>query len=85
MKKISIPGRALTLLALVLMCSATASLAQGKYHPLYHQRATLFEELPVKSTDIVFLGNSITHFGEWHELFNNPNIKNRGIDRKSVV
>jgi lysophospholipase L1-like esterase len=79
MKKKSIPGRALTLIALLLLFSTTASFAQSKYHPLYHQRATLFEELPVKSSDIVFLGNSITHFGEWHELFDNPNIKNRGI------
>lgn len=79
MKKILIPGWALTLLALIVMCSSTASFAQSKYHPLYHQRASLFEELPIKNTDIVFLGNSITHFGEWHELLNNPNIKNRGI------
>ncbi|PKP07702.1 MAG: sialate O-acetylesterase [Bacteroidetes bacterium HGW-Bacteroidetes-5] len=53
--------------------------AQGKYSTLYYQRATLFEELPVDKNDIIFLGNSITHFGEWHEIFNNPNIKNRGI------
>ncbi len=52
---------------------------QGKYTTLYYQRASLFEELPVDRNDIVFLGNSITHFGEWHEIFNNPNIKNRGI------
>lgn len=45
----------------------------------YHQRATLFDLLPVSSQDIVFLGNSITNGGEWHELFNDNRIKNRGI------
>ena len=46
---------------------------------LYGQRATLFELLPVDSTKIVFLGNSLTHGCEWHELLNNPNAINRGI------
>ena len=41
--------------------------------------ATLFEELPVTSSDIIFLGNSITNGGEWAELFDNPHVKNRGI------
>ena len=46
----------------------------------YHlQRATLFDELPIDADDIVFAGNSITDGGEWHELFQNPNVKNRGI------
>ena len=71
--------RAALLSASLILLSVNILSAQGKYHPLYHQRASLFEELPIKNTDIVFLGNSITHFGEWHELFDNPNIKNRGI------
>ena len=50
-----------------------------QYNQFYYQRATLFEKLPINSDDIVFLGNSITNGCEWHELFNNPNIKNRGI------
>jgi len=33
----------------------------------------------VDNNDIIFLGNSITDGGEWAELFNNPNVKNRGI------
>lgn len=45
----------------------------------WHQRASLFEMLPIHSSDIVFLGNSITDGGEFAELFNNPSIKNRGI------
>ena len=64
-------------LALSFSFSATAQ--NEKYTKLYHQRASLFEELPIKSSDIVFLGNSITHFCEWSELLNNRKIKNRGI------
>ncbi len=74
MKKLTI------FLIIILLLPAKSYLwGQGKYSTLYYQRATLFEELPVDKNDIIFLGNSITHFGEWHEIFNNPNIKNRGI------
>lgn len=52
---------------------------QRKYSTFYEQRATLFEELPITSKDIVFLGNSITNGGEWGELFHNARVKNRGI------
>lgn len=45
----------------------------------YHQKVSLYNVLPVYETDIVMLGNSITAGGEFAELFNNPNIKNRGI------
>ncbi|MDR1983650.1 MAG: GDSL-type esterase/lipase family protein [Prevotellaceae bacterium] len=44
-----------------------------------YQRRSLFEILPITPADIIFLGNSITDGCEWNELFNNPNIKNRGI------
>ena len=50
-----------------------------KYSTYYYQRASLFENLPVTSEDIIFIGNSITDGGEWPELFNNPHVKNRGI------
>lgn len=51
-----------------------------KYNELYYQRASLFNALPVDSTDIVMVGNSLTHGCEWHELLGMPNIKNRGIN-----
>lgn len=56
--------------------------AQSEYNL---RKRTLFEVLPVLSSDIVFLGNSITDGCEWAELFNNRHIKNRGIsgDRSS--
>lgn len=51
----------------------------NKYTDYYYQRKSLFAELPVTSNDIVFFGNSLTNGGRWHEMFNNPNVKNRGI------
>ena len=50
-----------------------------KYTDYYYQRASHFAELPITSEDIVFFGNSLTNGGRWHEMFQNPNIKNRGI------
>ncbi len=45
----------------------------------YQQKVTLFELLPKSTDDIIFLGNSITDIGEWAELWQNINVKNRGI------
>lgn len=45
----------------------------------YDQRKSLFEKLPDTPGEIIFLGNSITDGAEWTELFNNINVKNRGI------
>lgn len=61
----------------ILFCHGYAQ--QDKYSTFYYQRATLFEELPVASSDIIFLGNSITNGAEWSELFRNRHVKNRGI------
>lgn len=55
---------------------AGAAFAQGEYH---YQRRSLFNVLPLHSSDIVFLGNSITDGCEWAELFQNRHVKNRGI------
>lgn len=51
-----------------------------KYTELYYQRASLFDALGVDSTSVVFLGNSLTHGCEWHELLGMPNALNRGIN-----
>lgn len=68
------------LFILVIWCVCMAGHAQErKYSTFYDQRATLFEELPVSSKDVIFLGNSITNGGEWSELFDNKHVKNRGI------
>ena len=64
------------LLLTLLLLGAGRVLAQGEY---YDQRRSLFEVLPIRSSDIVFLGNSITDGGEWAELFDNRHVRNRGI------
>ena len=51
----------------------------NEYTPYYHQRASHFATLPVDEDDIVMLGNSLTDNARWNEIFDNPNIKNRGI------
>lgn len=51
----------------------------GKFGTYYDQRELLFESLPSSSSDIIFLGNSITDGAEWSEIFQNPHCKNRGI------
>lgn len=68
----------LTALSLVVSMMAFAD-EPYKYNELYYQRASLFDKLPVEEDDIVFVGNSLTQICEWHELFGNPKIKNRGI------
>jgi len=45
----------------------------------YQQKASMFEVMPVHDSAIIFLGNSITDGAHWAELFDNPNIINRGI------
>lgn len=71
-----------TILAIAAVCGIFVAMqAQEKYqyNEFYYQRSSLFEQLPVGPEDIVFFGNSITNGCEWHELFGNANIKNRGI------
>ncbi len=71
--------RTLLVTTLMVILSLNGFAQQRKYSTFYYQRATLFESLPVSSKDIIFLGNSITNGGEWCELFNNKQVKNRGI------
>lgn len=61
---------------------AGACFAQPAYN---FQRRSLFDSLKLRSSDIVFLGNSITDGCEWAELFDNRHVRNRGIsgDRSS--
>lgn len=73
---------AMSICSLSAIAQDTALEAQEqahKYTDYYYQRKSLFAELPVTSDDIVFFGNSLTNGGRWHEIFDNPNIKNRGI------
>jgi lysophospholipase L1-like esterase len=45
----------------------------------YQARFDLFNKLTDRKVDIVFLGNSITERGDWHELISGKKIANRGI------
>lgn len=67
------------LILAVLLVTIGCQAQEKKYFTFYYQRATLFEELPITSKDIIFLGNSITNGAEWCELFQNKHVKNRGI------
>lgn len=49
------------------------------YTPYYLHKKSQYEKLPVSELDIIFLGDSLTDEGEWFELLENPNIRNRGI------
>ncbi|MDE7133842.1 MAG: sialate O-acetylesterase [Rikenellaceae bacterium] len=78
-KKAALKGAACKTVLMVVFCTLSINLFGQKYSTFYHQRASLFDELPVCTKDIIFLGNSITNGGEWCELFDNKHVKNRGI------
>lgn len=70
------------ILALLMAVATLSCMAQKKpVNPdvYYARRATLFDLLPVYSSDIIMLGNSLTDGAEWNELFDNCHVKNRGI------
>ena len=46
----------------------------------YERRVSHFAYLGVDRHDIVMVGDSLINGCEWHELLDNPNIKNRGIN-----
>lgn len=71
----------ISLILMGISCSALPCLAD-RY---WDQKTSLFEILPIGENDIVFLGNSITDGGEFHELFRMDNIKNRGISSDVIT
>lgn len=58
------------------MLTLTSAGARTEY---WGQKSSLFDLMPVKSGDTVFLGNSITDGMEWSEYFQDLTFKNRGI------
>lgn len=42
-------------------------------------RNEVLSKLPIDSNEVIMLGNSLTQWFEWHEIFKEVNIKNRGI------
>lgn len=68
------------LLALTETQAQTAPKIDSSYANWYYQaRYDLYGQLTDKKVDIVFLGNSITERGEWHELIPGKRVANRGI------
>jgi lysophospholipase L1-like esterase len=49
------------------------------YPARYFYHKSIYESLPDEENEIIFLGDSITDYGEWGELFKDLKIKNRGI------
>ena len=68
------------LILLFAFLGAIAATAQSKHSEYYYQRVSLFDRMPADTTDIIFLGNSITNGCEWCELFSDSHVKNRGIN-----
>ncbi|MEQ1552769.1 MAG: GDSL-type esterase/lipase family protein [Ferruginibacter sp.] len=51
-----------------------------QYAEEHHQKRTaLFRSEPIVKGKIIFLGNSITEFGDWQKLLNDSTVINRGI------
>lgn len=75
----------LLVICVFLLLGTSIYAQQDKYGTYYAQRTSLFEQLPISSSDIIFLGNSITDGCEWAELLGNPQIKNRGISGDVVI
>lgn len=79
MKKIIVAILVLFFQNLVSAQAQLPSYPDSIFSTYYWQRVTHFNTLPQSKDDIIFLGNSITDGAEWSELFNDNNIKNRGI------
>lgn len=81
----------LSLLMNVLLLAVLAYLWQqggdNFLHELYlahERRVSSFTSFPAGEGDVVFLGDSLTQEGEWHEIFPDFNVVNRGIGGDSV-
>lgn len=57
----------------------TSQQAEKRGSIYYEGRVSVFDEIPIHSENLVFLGDSIFEFGEWHELLGDPNAVNRAI------
>ncbi|WP_435412700.1 GDSL-type esterase/lipase family protein [Psychroserpens mesophilus] len=56
----------------------------SKYGIHYDTKLEFFEHMPVKSDEIIFLGDSLTAMSNWNELFEKEKIKNRGISGDKI-
>ncbi|MDE6408733.1 MAG: hypothetical protein K2K81_00605 [Muribaculaceae bacterium] len=72
--------RIVHILTFITLFATLATFApHTKAYEYWDRKVSQFDSLPVYPEDIVFLGNSITDGGHFNELFEMPNIRNRGI------
>lgn len=57
---------------------------QQSPNPYYSDKKELFERLPHEKGNVVFLGDSLTDYNEWSEMFQNEQIVNRGIGKDTT-
>jgi hypothetical protein len=72
------------LVIVICLVSTQFTTAQKTYDTTYastydEQKVTFLQLLPDTKHEIIFLGNSITDFGEWAISWQNKHVKNRGI------
>lgn len=85
MKKVAVVvSVGLNLLFIAAAIALFVALASGYLikrfiEPAHERWVSQFEELPISPGDSVFLGDSITEGGSWHELFPESPVRNRGI------
>lgn len=78
-QELSICPRHYCLCSLLLMASMLFSTIIMAETPFRKYRAAHLESLRVDSTNIVFVGNSLTNGNNWAEFWGNPKVVNRGV------
>lgn len=59
---------------------AQTTIPDTVYRPrTFNVQVQQFRSYPNATSDIIFLGNSLTAYSNWNELLSNNNIRNRGI------
>ncbi len=66
-------------LGLISFLQAQARYDSSYLTTYYEQKVSMFRLLPDTKDEIIFLGNSITDIGEWAEIWNSIQVKNRGV------
>lgn len=76
----------IALLIASIILFVVARLAAERLIKNHHaQKVDFFERFPVQPGDIVFLGDSITDGGRWHEMFPGLPVRNRGINADTTL
>lgn len=66
-----------------LVAGKTNKVYAGDVTPVYEIRADFFSSVHTNAKNVM-VGDSLTHFAEWHELFPGASILNRGIGRDTT-